>query len=214
MTGRPTTGRIPGEPPRDPYAPRPIDLATPVPLDPDADRSVLDEAKILAAPKDPADRPAWRAALHRWRTEARARIGYDGRRYAETTWPARAWNVAMVWLWDEAVYDWERGRFDVDRLLQTYERFGGLDAVVLWHAYPVVGIDRRNQFDWYRDVPDLESLVTELHRRELRVFVDYNPWDVGTHRPRGSDANELADLVTKTGVDGVFLDTLKEATPT
>jgi sulfatase modifying factor 1 len=207
------SGHIPDEAPRDPYAPRPIDMPTPVPLDPAADLSVLDEAKILAAPDDPADRPAWRAALHRWRTEARDRIGYDDSRYAETPWPSRAWNVAMVWLWDEALYDWERGRFDVDRLLRAYEKLGGLDAVVLWHAYPVIGIDRRNQFDWYRDVPGLPDLIAELHGRDLKVFLDYNPWDVGTRRAAGSDADELADLVTWTGADGAFLDTLKEGDP-
>jgi sulfatase modifying factor 1 len=207
------SGRIADEPPRDPYGPRPIDLPTPVPLDPGADLAHLDEAKILAAPDDPSDWPAWRGALRRWRSEARARIGYDGRRYAETPWASRVWNVAMVWLWDDALYDWRAGRFDVDRLLAAYESFGGLDAVVLWHAYPVIGIDRRNQFDWYRDVPGLAELVDDLHRRDLRVFVDYNPWDVGTRRPAGSDAHELADLVTDIGADGVFLDTLKEGDP-
>nr|MBA3309819.1 hypothetical protein [Nocardioidaceae bacterium] len=195
-------------------APRPIDLPTHVPLDADADLSVLDEAKILAAPDDPADRPAWRAALRRWRDDARSRMCFDDSRYVQTTWPSTAWNVAMVWLWDEAVYDWSSpgraGRHDVERLLQTYEPFGGLDAVVLWHAYPVIGIDERNQFDWYRGVPDLAALVAELHGHGVKVFVDYNPWDVGTRRAGGSDAEELAALVTETGADGVFLDTLQE----
>ncbi|HYJ67841.1 MAG TPA: SUMF1/EgtB/PvdO family nonheme iron enzyme [Nocardioidaceae bacterium] len=212
------SGRIPDEPPRDPYAPRPIDLPTPVPLDPAADLVELDEAKILAAPDDPVDWPAWRDALRRWRSEARERIDYDARRYTGAPWVSRVWNVAMVWLWDEAIYDWAPsdrggGRFDVDRLLAAYESFGGLDAVVLWHAYPVIGIDRRNQFDWYRDVPGLAELIDDLHRRDLRVFVDYNPWDVGTRRAAGSDADELADLVADIGADGVFLDTLKEGDP-
>ena len=34
----------------------------------------LDNAKIIAAPDDPADWPAWRDALARWRDEARARL--------------------------------------------------------------------------------------------------------------------------------------------
>ena len=205
---------IPNEEPRDPYAARPIDMPATVPLAADADLSVLDEAKILAAPGDPADRPAWRAALHRWRAEARERTAYDDAVYADpaSRWATTAWNVAMVWLWDEAVRDWDHERFDADRLLATYADVGGLDAVVLWHAYPVIGVDPRNQFDWY-DVPGLEALVADLHERGVRVFLDYNPWDTGTRRTERSDAARLAELVETLGVDGVFLDTLKEGDP-
>ncbi|MEJ7795050.1 MAG: SUMF1/EgtB/PvdO family nonheme iron enzyme [Nocardioides sp.] len=205
---------IPSEAPRDPYAPRPLDQPTAVPLEPGADLSVLDEAKIIAAPADPADRPAWREALHRWRREARERTAYDDSLYEEpeVAWAATAWNVAMVWLWDEAVRDWDAERFDADRLLAAYADLGGLDAVVLWHAYPVIGVDPRNQWDWY-DVPGLAELVSDLHARGVRVFLDYNPWDVGTRRTGRSDAAGLAELVGRHGVGGVFLDTLKEGDP-
>lgn len=37
-----------------PYVPRPIDMFAEVPLDDGADLGVLDDAKILAAPDDPA----------------------------------------------------------------------------------------------------------------------------------------------------------------
>lgn len=82
--------------------------------------------------------------------------------------------------------------------------------MVLWHAYPVIGIDPRNQFDYYRDVPELAGLVHSLQRHGIRVFLNYNPWDVGTRRASSSDAHELAALVTETGADGVFLDTLRQ----
>lgn len=202
------------DPLRDPYLPRPIDLPARVPLEPGADLSVLDEAKILAGPSDEADREAWRAALHRWRLEARARIRYDGSRYddAATAWASIAWNVAIVWLWDEVLRDWSAERFDVDRLVAAYASFGGLDAVVLWHAYPLIGIDPRSQFEWY-DVPGLEELVADLHERGVRVFLDYNPWDVGTTRTASTDARLLVDVVQRLGADGVFLDTLKEGDP-
>ncbi len=205
---------IPTEEPQDPYAPRPIDHPITVPLTTDADLGALDEAKVFAAPEDPAGRPAWRATLHRWREDARTRTAYDNSLYTKQdgAWAATAWNVAIVWLWDEAVRDWADERFDATRLLQTYQDFGGLDAVVLWHAYPVIGIDSRNQFDWY-DVPGLTSLVGELHGHGVKVFIDYNPWDVGTRRSDSSDAQALARIVEALGVDGVFLDTLKEGDP-
>ncbi|WP_026875337.1 SUMF1/EgtB/PvdO family nonheme iron enzyme [Jiangella gansuensis] len=196
-----------------PYVPRPIDRPATVPLEPDADLSVLDEAKIFAAPDDPADWPAWRAALTRWRAEARARVGYDGSRYQVE--PADGFVVALTWLWDELLYDHDAGRFDVDGYLAAAERdFGGFDGVVLWHAYPNEGIDQRDQFAFF-DVPELPDVVARFHEHGVRVFVSYYPWE---DRPRHSStsgtqvssADVLVELVDRLGADGVFLDSSKE----
>ena len=82
---------------------------------------------------------------------------------------------------------------------------------MLWHAYPVIGLDERNQFDFYRDVPELpDAGRRRCSARGVRVFVDYNPWDVGTRREPVDDADGIAALVRDLGADGVFLDTLKE----
>ena len=51
----------------DPLVPREIDRPTPI----DGD---LAKAKIVAAPDDPAEWPAWRDALARWREQARQHI--------------------------------------------------------------------------------------------------------------------------------------------
>lgn len=192
--------------------PRPIDRPTPVPLDPEADLSGLDRAKILAAPDDPTEWPRWRAQLGRWRAEARRRVEADMpalQRYSHSQlqWTASCRSVALVWLWDELLYDSTACAFTPERLLAAHESFGGLDAVVLWHAYPVIGIDDRNQWDWYRGVPDLQALVASFRSRGVRVFLDFNPWDVGTRRAR-PDAEELQELVADLRADGVFLDTL------
>lgn len=192
-----------------PYVPRPIDLPSPLPLIPGADLSTLDEAKIFAAPDDPALWPLWREQLTRWRAEARDRIGYSGEHY--DTVAGDCFGVCLVWLWDETLYDHERGVFTVDAFLDAGERdFGGFDAVVLWHAYPVIGLDDRNQFDYYRDVPELPEVVRAFQERGVRVFVDYNPWDTGTRREGKPDAQAAAELVGYLGADGVFLDTLRE----
>lgn len=198
----------------DPLVPRPIDLPTAVPLEPGADLSVLDDAKILAAPDDPALLGVWRERLHAWRADARRRHGYDDAAYRRpgAAWAAGCHAVAQVWLWDELLYDAAAHRFTPGRLLADAERFGGLDAVVLWHAYPVIGIDDRNQWDHYRDVPGIRELVDDLHAAGVRVFVDYNPWDTGTRRG-ADDATELAALVADLRADGVFLDTLRKADP-
>ncbi|HEU5333076.1 MAG TPA: SUMF1/EgtB/PvdO family nonheme iron enzyme [Actinocrinis sp.] len=211
--------------PGGPYRPRPIDMPIPVPLPlpasglvpaPEAarsDLSVLDEAKIIAAPDDPALWPAWRETLRAWREDAARRIGYRGALYGrrEFAWTQGAYTVAVAWLWDDTLYDHEHGVFTPDAYLDAGLRdYGGYDAVVLWHAYPVIGVDERNQFDYYRQVPELKELIGAFHDRGVRVFLDYNPWDTGTRREGVPDAEAVAALVAEYDADGVFLDTLKE----
>ncbi|MEV0069061.1 SUMF1/EgtB/PvdO family nonheme iron enzyme [Amycolatopsis sp. NPDC050768] len=203
--------------PFDPLVPRPIDRPAEVPLTAltGEQLAALDEAKIFAAPSDPADRPAWRARLREWREDSRRRHDYTGEAYERpgAAWAARCHTVAQVWLWDELLYSFAEHKFTPEVFLaDARERFGGLDAVVLWHAYPVIGLDDRNQWDYYRDVPGLAELVKALHDAGLHVFVDYNPWDVGTRRG-ADDLTELAALVADFEADGVFLDTLKKAEP-
>ncbi|MGO4534331.1 formylglycine-generating enzyme family protein [Leifsonia sp. 2MCAF36] len=196
----------------DPLVPRPIDRPTALPIGGGLPPETGDIVKVFAAPDDPADWPAWRKELAAWREEARDRLGYTGELYdrPETRWAQSAYAVAQVWLWDDRLFDHQRQEFTVDGFLEAVSAQGGLDGVVLWHAYPVIGIDDRNQFDFYCDVPGLQDVVDRFHERGLRVFVDYNPWDVGTRRAAGPDADELAWLVQEFGVDGVFLDTMKE----
>ncbi|MEV6283457.1 SUMF1/EgtB/PvdO family nonheme iron enzyme [Kribbella sp. NPDC051770] len=200
-----------------PLEPRPIDLPAKVDLGLRADLTFLDDAKILGAPEDPADLPRWRGKLAEWLAGAYGRTAYDGGSHYEQPgreWTQTAYSVALVWLWDDQLYDVATGAFTPAKFVQHgVEDFGGYDAVVLWHAYPVIGIDSRNQFDFYRDVPGLRQLVDDLHGLGLKVFFDYNPWDVGTRRADGPDAEEFAALVADFGADGAFLDTLKEGDP-
>ena len=191
-----------------PYVPRSIDRPTAVPLAPDADLSVLDEAKIFAAPENPEDWPAWRANISRWRNEARARIGYDSSRY-EALSESLPRIVDMAWLWDERLYDFATGRFTVDRYLDAAEaEFGGFDAVVLWNAYPVLGIDARNHFAFFEDIPELPEVVAAFQRRGVKVCFTYYPWETGS-APEAID--KVTALVEKCGFDVVFLDSSKEA---
>ncbi|WP_448712880.1 formylglycine-generating enzyme family protein [Microbacterium profundi] len=201
----------------DPLHPRELDLPTRVPLDVDLTMGdaaiVLDDAKIFAAPADAADLDKWRTQLTAWRDGARRRHG-EPVRYDDpaSRWASRCFTVAQLWLWDELFFDFEAQRFTPERFLtDARERFGGLDGVVLWHAYPVIGIDERNQWDFY-DVPGLAEVAAELRAAGVAVFLDYNPWDTGTRRA-GDDAEELAATVRRLGADGVFLDTLKKADP-
>lgn len=192
----------------DPLIPRAIDRPTVVELTGPGDVEAMDGAKIFAAPTAPTDWPRWRERLAEWRADARRRVGHDDAAYRDprTAWASRCFSVALAWLWDERLFDHDTQRFTPERFVAEGDRLGGFDAVVLWHAYPIIGIDERTQFDFY-DVPGLADLVAWFHDHGLRVFVDYNPWDTVTpcDHPAETRAAALA-----AGADGVFLDTMKE----
>jgi hypothetical protein len=188
---------------RNPYVPRQIDQPTRIPLESDADLSALDEAKIFAAPDDPAQWPAWRDQLGRWRDDTRQRIGYEGSRYAASS--HAPFVVSLTWLWDEQLYDHDSETFCVADYVAAGEReFGGFDGVILWHAYPNEGIDDRGQFAFYRQVPELPDVVQRFHDLGVRVFIAYYPWEDASPR-------DLVDVVRWLGADGVFLDSSREA---
>lgn len=125
----------------------------------------------------------------------------------------RCFAFGKVMLFDRQFYDPKKGEFRVEEWLDQQDRdFGGFDALALWQAYPRIGVDRRNQFDHYREVPrgieGLQELVARIHARGVKVVMAYNPWDMGTRRESKEDASTLAELVALAKFDGVFLDTL------
>ncbi len=101
--------------------PRPIDLPSDVPLEGPIDPDVADNAKIFAAPDDPSAWPRWRERLTEWRDAARRRWRYDDSAYTRPSagWASRCFSVALVWLWDERLFDHDAQRFDVAGFLAS-----------------------------------------------------------------------------------------------
>jgi formylglycine-generating enzyme required for sulfatase activity len=172
---------------------------------------------IIPAPSDPVQWPAFRGLLAQWRAETRARLRYDDALYrrAEFAWVASHFSCCFAMVCDETFLDPQTGRYRVESFLDHGQReFGGYDSLVLWHAYPRIGVDDRNQFDFYRDLPGglpgLRVLSRACHARGVRVFIDYNPWDTGTRREGRSDIDMLAWLVGEIEADGIFLDTMSK----
>ena len=185
--------------------PRGVDLPLPV-----GDEN----AKVFAGPATLAEREKWREDLASWRIEAKKQLNYDDRAYSNAAIANRSnYNCALIWLWDELLFDFENQVFTPAKLLADAQRFGGFDDIILWHAYPVIGIDSRNQFDFYNQVPGLAKLIADLQSHGVKVHLNYNPWDKWTNRAAESDQVELAQIVDKYGFDGVFLDTMKSADP-
>ncbi|MFO1515291.1 MAG: SUMF1/EgtB/PvdO family nonheme iron enzyme [Verrucomicrobiota bacterium] len=175
------------------------------------------ENPLIPAPRDPSTWPEFRRRLTAWREQKHRDLNYSDARYRppEFAWASRCFSCCFLMLCDESFYDPTHNVYAVKAFLEHGRReFGGYDTVVLWQAYPRIGFDERNQFDFYRDQPGglagLRKLVQTLQSRGVKVFVDYNPWDTGTRREGKSDLDALVDIIREIGADGVFLDTMDQ----
>ena len=178
------------------------------------------ESPLIPAPREPAAWAEFRQRLAAWRAEKRRRLNYSDALYQrpEFAWVNRCFACCFLMLGDQMFYDPARSEFRVQAFLDHGRReFGGYDAVVLWHAYPRIGFDVRNQFDFYRDMPGglagLRKVARALHARDVKVFIDYNPWDTGTRREGQSDLDALVEIIRAIEADGVFLARWTRARP-
>ncbi len=177
----------------------------------------LEVPPLIPAPAQPAEWPAWRAWLARWRTHIRQALSYEDALYAAEAfqWVPATYACGFVFMYDGLFYDPRSRCYTVEDLLaQAAEALGGYDAVVLWHAYPRLGFDARNQFDFYRDMPGglpgLREVCRRFQTQGCKVFLNYNPWDTATRREGRPDIEVLIDLVQALDADGLFLDTLAQ----
>lgn len=170
---------------------------------------------IMQAPTKSEEWQDFREKLYLWKKEARAGVKYDDSLYCDPSfrWASTAYNCYFLMMYDEAFFDHHNNVYKtdefLDRLLLDY---GHIDIIVLWHAYPRIGLDDRNQFDFYRDMPGgldaIRDICDRLHSRGVKVFINYMPWDTGTCREDVSDIEMLTSLIKMIDADGIFLDTL------
>lgn len=173
---------------------------------------------IVPAPDDPVKWNEWREALSRWKIKKQTQLNYSGSSYRSKPfkWVSSNFACCFVMMCDAAFYDYQRNEYTVNHLIDEGKRqYGGYDSVVLWHAYPRIGLDDRNQFDFYREMPHgldgLKNVVKQFHQSDIKVFINYNPWDKGTRREQKPDIDGLVDIIKAIDADGIFLDTMKDA---
>ena len=158
---------------------------------------------------------AWLDGLRSWRTDRRTLLRYTDSEFVrpELQWTQHIFSQVQLLIWDRSFYDPEKGEYTVDRFLnETEARIGPIDAVLIWHVYPNLGVDDRNQFDLLRDlpggVPGLKKMVNQFHSHGVKVFFPVLAWDSGT-RDGGDPAATLSQLLKDIGADGINFDTLE-----
>ncbi|MBY0435377.1 MAG: formylglycine-generating enzyme family protein, partial [Cyclobacteriaceae bacterium] len=132
----------------------------------------------------------------------------------DLAWIKNTYVMHLMMAWDKDYYDASTGQFRWTNFVKRGKRlYGGDDVICLWPTWPTLGLDQRNQFDMYRDLPGglktLRTLADTLRKHGTRFFIAYNPWDEST-RSEGH-LQGLADLIKQTSADGVVLDTKGES---
>ena len=172
-------------------------------------------ARSQPATCDPAAIGGWLRDITHWRNERRIRAGYDDALYRE---PALSWTQSsfvqpQMMVHDRFFYDPVSHRYTVDRYLaDVTRRYGGIDSVLIWHTYSNIGIDSRNAYDMFRDLPGgregVKQMVDDFHKYNVRVLFPIMLWDQGTHQEDVSDAEAVARELAAVGADGINGDTL------
>lgn len=174
------------------------------------------EEVFFSGPQSPADTAAWLAGLRAWRADRRIRLRYDASQYdrADLAWTRHVFSQVQVLIWDRGFYNPDTGEYTVDRFLSDLEsRLGSVDAVLIWHVYPNLGIDDRNQFDLLRDLPGgisaLREMVGKFHHRGVKVFFPLISWDTGTREEPAPAWVTVSQLLKDIDADGINFDTLE-----
>jgi formylglycine-generating enzyme required for sulfatase activity len=135
-------------------------------------------------------------------------------RRTDLEWIRHSYVMHLMMGWDKEVYDPRKGNYVLpDFAARNKALYGGDEVLCIWPTWPTLGLDARNQFDLYRDLPGglpaLRRLSDSLRQVGSRFFVAYNPWDESTR----SEAHlaGLQQLLERTGADGVVLDTKGES---
>lgn len=156
----------------------------------------------------------WLADLQHWRNERRIRVAYDPSRYdlPSLRWTQSSFIQPQMMVQDRYFYDPIAGRYTVDRYLDDLQqRYGGIDAVLVWATYPNMGVDDRNQLQMVESMPGgvdgVRQMVADFHRRGVRVLFPMMMWDEGTHEPGKPWPEAIAELMKQIDADGINGDT-------
>jgi iron(II)-dependent oxidoreductase len=135
-------------------------------------------------------------------------------RRPDLAWVRRAYVMLLQFAWDKSYYDRDAGGYVFDRTLTDWDKsLGPIDIYTIWPTWPRLGLDARNQWDMYRDLPgglaELRRQVDLAHKLGKKYFISYNPWDSSTRHE--DHIAGMEDMLRTLDADGVVLDTRGES---
>jgi len=128
-------------------------------------------------------------------------------------WIRQSYVIHLMMAWDKRFLAANSSKSKKLSLTGFEKLYGGDDVVGIWPTWPTLGLDQRNQFDLFKDLPGglprLKQMGSEMRTQGTKLFLCYNPWDESTRDANNPKAHfkGLSDLIAATNADGVVLDT-------
>jgi gamma-glutamyl hercynylcysteine S-oxide synthase len=129
---------------------------------------------------------------------------------ADLAWIKESYIIILQMAWDREFFDRTTAKYTFPDLIRKgNELFENIDVWGIWPTWPRLGLDERNQWDLYRDLPGGTSQLKSFGRlarlNNTKFFIAYNPWDNSTRKE--DHLRGMARLIKETEADGVVLDT-------
>lgn len=126
-------------------------------------------------------------------------------------WIRNCYAANLMMAWDKRFYDYKDSSYHVRDYLERMKKLiGGYDVYGIWPTWPALGMDQRNQWDMFRDLPGgyrkLREISDLCHELETYFFICYNPWDESTRSAEGH-FDGMTTIAKMVNVDGFVLDT-------
>lgn len=154
----------------------------------------------------------WNEFFFRWREDARQRFGFGQYERKDLSWVREMFCFHFTFIYGCEAYNYEKSEVNIEGLIDQGKELGGYDAVLLWHQYPRLGVDKRNQWDFFDDFPGgkegLRYIVEKAHELGVKVFLPFKPWDVGSKETLEDTTKSISRLIKDTDIDGIFFDTM------
>ena len=124
-------------------------------------------------------------------------------------WVRHTYVAGLNFAWDNDFYHSDDHYYTIRNYFKEGRKlFGGYDIYALWPTWPRLGLDERNQWDLFRDLPGglpiIKQLADKMHAVGTRFFICFNPWDESTRQE--NPYMGIAAIIEATDADGVVLD--------
>jgi hypothetical protein len=175
--------------------------------------------ELFAGPASAADHDAWLSQLRKWRINEKIRLQFNDSEYLRPQfgWLKKTFIYVQMMAHDRYFYDPVVRKYTVNKYLDDLqERYGGIDAVLIWPTYPNIGIDNRSQYDLLAAMPGgreaVKQMIRDFKKRGVRVFFPIMIWDHGTRPNDLSMPVALIKEMKEIGADGMNGDTMRGVT--